>query len=104
MTPAWPLIKIPLLSTFEGHGSIRPATAPDQTKHVLSSRDEMYGISTLSRTFRRINNLHFALKKSKMTSNSFFSKDCRRLPCPAMLLTMPFNNVLGNNHVQQCLV
>ena len=37
-----------------------------------------------------------------MTSNSFISKDCRRLPCPAMLLTMPFNNVLGNNHVQQC--
>ena len=32
-----------------------------------------------------------------MTSNSFISKDCRRLPCPAMLLTMPFNNVLGNN-------
>ena len=48
--------KSTLFTAFEGHGSTRPATAPDQTKRVLSSRAEMYGISALSSTFRRINN------------------------------------------------
>ena len=48
--------KSTLLRAFEGHGSTRPATSPVQTKRVLSSRAEMYGISALSSTFRRINN------------------------------------------------